>query len=414
MKIAFLGDAFTDVFQDATVTKINPESGSLVYTLGEEKHYRGGVANAAQALCHFNVECRTYAQVLAKKHRIGENGPRLDTRLPQYNTVNTWNICLEEMRIFDPDAVVVSDYSGGFIDGTFLARILNYVHERDIPCVIDAKRLHRGIDYRDAIFKCNEHEYEGVRDSLAANSCDFVVTRGKHAPLINGGVAFDDKRFPARPFHCSGAGDVFAAFLAWRRASGDSLTTASKYSYVAAAAAGFFPPFRSPVLPREIEAIDTPERLKCLATDHEYMEWLMHRVPGTICATNGCFDLFHAGHAHMLQESRLQADQLIVLINSDSSIKALKGESRPFVGVFERMHVLAAMECVSAIACFAEHTPELILKKGMAALQRKFDVLSKGPDYTDAIGKEYALRFHRCSVGPVTRSSAIAAAIKKS
>jgi D-beta-D-heptose 7-phosphate kinase/D-beta-D-heptose 1-phosphate adenosyltransferase len=91
--------------------------------------------------------------------------------------------------------------------------------------------------------------------------------------------------------------------------------------------------------------------------------------------TNGCFDLLHVGHITVLEQARRFGDRLIVAINSDASVRELKGPSRPIVGERERGRVLAALAAVDAVVVFGEPTPlELILAS-------RPDVIVKGGDY---------------------------------
>lgn len=92
--------------------------------------------------------------------------------------------------------------------------------------------------------------------------------------------------------------------------------------------------------------------------------------------TNGCFDILHAGHVRYLKESKKFGDVLIVGLNSDSSVKALKGESRPINSELDRAEVLAGLEAVDYIILFDEISPIKLLDK------IKPDVYTKGADYT--------------------------------
>jgi len=99
-----------------------------------------------------------------------------------------------------------------------------------------------------------------------------------------------------------------------------------------------------------------------------------------IVFTNGVFDLLHPGHVRYLQAARREGDVLIVGINSDRSVRAIKGPSRPIMPEHERAEVLEALACVDAVVVFDEETPAAII----AALQP--DVLVKGADWAaDAI-----------------------------
>src|SRR6056297_2231472 len=91
--------------------------------------------------------------------------------------------------------------------------------------------------------------------------------------------------------------------------------------------------------------------------------------------TNGCFDILHPGHIALLQRARLLGDRLVVGLNTDASIQRIKGPSRPVLAEQDRAAILAALECVDLVVCFAEDTPIALLK----ALQP--DVLAKGSDY---------------------------------
>jgi D-beta-D-heptose 7-phosphate kinase/D-beta-D-heptose 1-phosphate adenosyltransferase len=104
----------------------------------------------------------------------------------------------------------------------------------------------------------------------------------------------------------------------------------------------------------------------------------------TIVMTNGCFDLLHIGHITYLQQAKALGDRLIVAVNSDESVKILKGNSRPINDLSARMAILAALECVDWVVSFSEETPERIYNKLLP------NVLVKGGDYKieDVVGGE--------------------------
>lgn len=98
----------------------------------------------------------------------------------------------------------------------------------------------------------------------------------------------------------------------------------------------------------------------------------------TIVFTNGCFDLLHVGHVVLLEQCRQFGDRVIVAVNSDSSVRRLKGPSRPLVGECDRARVLAALSATDAIVIFDDPTPlELIMSV-------RPDVLVKGGDYSES------------------------------
>jgi rfaE bifunctional protein nucleotidyltransferase chain/domain len=165
-----------------------------------------------------------------------------------------------------------------------------------------------------------------------------------------------------------GAGDSFAAAAAVRLAAGSLPSEAVRAAVLAAsafvaaggasrvAAAGFA--FSEP---RPAQAAELAERVR--------------GGGGTVVATGGCFDLLHAGHVRMLQAARALGDCLIVCLNSDASVRRLKGPDRPLVGQDDRAAVLGALECVDAVAVFEEDDPRAILET------LRPDVWAKGGDY---------------------------------
>jgi rfaE bifunctional protein nucleotidyltransferase chain/domain/rfaE bifunctional protein kinase chain/domain len=158
-----------------------------------------------------------------------------------------------------------------------------------------------------------------------------------------------------------GAGDCFAAAATVAAARGQVLTEAVSDAVAAAsrfvAAGGVRSPGARP--PDASASRDVQQR---------------HRL-GTVVATSGCFDLVHAGHVAMLEAARALGDSLVVLLNSDSSVRDLKGAERPIVGQEDRAAVLRGLECVDDVVVFDERTP-------VRALERlRPQLFVKGDDY---------------------------------
>jgi len=105
----------------------------------------------------------------------------------------------------------------------------------------------------------------------------------------------------------------------------------------------------------------------------------------TIVFTNGCFDLLHPGHIHQLREAKKLGDFLIVGLNSDASVRRLKGEGRPLLSADARRELLLAIRYVDAVIVFDEDTPEALIREVQP------DVLAKGAEYTeeDIVGAEF-------------------------
>lgn len=126
----------------------------------------------------------------------------------------------------------------------------------------------------------------------------------------------------------------------------------------------------------EMEKSSFPENQK-ICTEDELLAYVSQAKINhkKIIMTNGCFDLLHAGHVQYLEQASKIGDVLIVAVNSDASVKILKGDSRPINALAERMTVLAGLSSVSRVVAFNEETPEELICK------IKPDVLVKGGDY---------------------------------
>jgi len=122
----------------------------------------------------------------------------------------------------------------------------------------------------------------------------------------------------------------------------------------------------------------------CTADEAAAFAEEIHARRGTLVFTNGVFDLLHPGHVRYLQEARALGDALIVAVNSDRSVKANKGPSRPVNPERERAEVLLALGCVDAVVIFDEDTPHAIISRIQP------DVLVKGADWgpDDIVGRD--------------------------
>jgi rfaE bifunctional protein nucleotidyltransferase chain/domain len=176
---------------------------------------------------------------------------------------------------------------------------------------------------------------------------------------------------PARAVHtrdACGAGDRFAATLAGALADGAGLEQAVAAAVARAtsfvAGGGALAGLRAAAPgtgsePREAETVIAATRA----------------AGGTVVATGGCFDLMHPGHIGTLEAARSLGDCLVVLLNSDASVRRLKGSGRPLVRAGDRAAILRALRCVDAVVVFDEDTPEAMLER------LRPDVWAKGGDY---------------------------------
>jgi rfaE bifunctional protein nucleotidyltransferase chain/domain len=217
-----------------------------------------------------------------------------------------------------------------------------------------------------------------------------AVTLGEHGSvLVQGGAG--PLVVPAERLTVTdtcGAGDSFAAAAAAALRRGvltsEAVTaaTAAASSYLAAGGA------RRYSSPSRTDAVTLPPRdsaVKAVAADApagrppgqdaSELARTIRAAGGTVVATGGCFDLLHAGHVSLLQAARSLGDCLIVCLNSDASVRRLKGEGRPLNRAADRIDVLTALGCVDAVTIFSEDTPCAVLDR------IRPDIWVKGGDY---------------------------------
>jgi D-beta-D-heptose 7-phosphate kinase/D-beta-D-heptose 1-phosphate adenosyltransferase len=198
-----------------------------------------------------------------------------------------------------------------------------------------------------------------------------AVTLGMHGAVLasRGGRSFH-VRPPAPVFgrDACGAGDRFAAAAALALRDGASIEEAVTVAVMESARfveAGGAAAIRLP----QPSLGDRPRTAVELAA-------LVRATGGRLIATGGCFDLLHAGHVSLLRQARALGDALIVCVNSDDSVRRLKGPGRPVVAERDRVEILRALGCVDAVVVFTEDTPSVLIE------HLRPDVWVKGGDYT--------------------------------
>lgn len=215
-----------------------------------------------------------------------------------------------------------------------------------------------------------------VRDGWQAQA--LAVTLGQRgALLLDGeGPPLAVPGLPVRARDTCGAGDRFSASVSGALAGGALVSEAvveavrAAGSFVAAGAAGAFRPGAPPPVPSAAAPQGRPAM-----TDPVELARHHRRQGGTVVATGGCFDLLHAGHVATLRAARSLGSCLIVCLNSDESVRRLKGPGRPLVPAADRRAVLLALDCVDAVAVFDEDTPGAVLERLQPHL------FAKGGDY---------------------------------
>jgi D-beta-D-heptose 7-phosphate kinase/D-beta-D-heptose 1-phosphate adenosyltransferase len=287
------------------------------------------------------------------------------------------------------DAVVVADYGRGVAAAPVLRGAIARTADR-VPVVWDPHPKGAEPVAGIAVATPNQAEARGFTDigghgvPFATEAAEALVTRwGVDAVAVTlgdrGALVADGRsgnRFVPAPSVTAGdpcgAGDRLAASVAVALASGSDVTDAVSAGVAAASeylAAGGV---------TALLADEGPAPVRVPGADRDAMR-VVHDVRsagGTVVATGGCFDLLHAGHARTLSAARALGDCLVVCLNSDDSVRALKGPDRPIMTQDDRVELLLALDCVDAVVVFDEQTPDEALRRFRP------DVWAKGGDYT--------------------------------
>jgi D-beta-D-heptose 7-phosphate kinase / D-beta-D-heptose 1-phosphate adenosyltransferase len=288
------------------------------------------------------------------------------------------------------DAVLVSDYGRGVAAQPALRALLERIADRT-PVVWDphpkgpepvpAARLATPNRSEAALFA---PEASGERlHAIAARahalrerwrSHAIAITLGAEGALLVdvSGVPLFVHATPAVGGDPCGAGDRFAVSAAAALGEGALLTEAVERAV--AEASGFVAVGGAASV--SVEPVEPPPNVVQQDEGAEALAARIRAQGGTVVATGGCFDLLHAGHVTMLETARALGDCLIVLVNSDESVRRLKGPGRPLVPEEDRVAVLQGLSAVDAVVVFEEDTPELAL----ASLRPH--VFAKGADYS--------------------------------
>ncbi|MGP3975310.1 D-glycero-beta-D-manno-heptose 1-phosphate adenylyltransferase [Streptomyces sp. 8N114] len=222
------------------------------------------------------------------------------------------------------------------------------------------------------------HGWRGASLASVWRSAAVAVTLGRRGAVLARPGDEAPLYFPAlqeADGDPCGAGDCFAATAARALADGglpeEATHEAVRQSGAFVAAGGV----RNPALWGGVPSPPPPAPPVSKTDDARALAAAVRARGGTVVATGGCFDLLHAGHVGMLQNARRTGDCLIVCLNSDVSVRRLKGEGRPITPEADRISVLAGLDCVDAIAVFDENTPERLLR------ELRPHVWVKGGDY---------------------------------
>lgn len=433
-KVMVIGDLMLDQYLLGQVKRVSPEAPVPILNVKEEKHTLGGAGNVALNLNGLGISVfllgiigsdmeggrikkllsdvglssdhtistatkptTTKTRIVGEKQQIvridKENAESISEDLEALLVENFEKV----IRANDIDAIIISDYAKGIITDNLCRFIIREANKKNLPIVIDPK----GDDYAKyknaTIIMPNENELSLVckkafktEKELKSSARQMyeklnigylVVTRGeKGVSLIAENYEHD---IPARAldvYDVSGAGDTIIALVTAGLVSElpieESLTLANLAAGYVVSKFGTHPITYSElvdVINRELlsdqKLFNEREIENCL----NYWENSNQKI----VFTNGCFDIIHPGHIHLLRKAKQEGDKLIVGINSDESVKKLKGENRPVNKLEDRVKVLEALSFVDAIIPFNDLTPLELIRL------IEPDILVKGADYEE-------------------------------
>ena len=432
--VLVVGDVMLDRYVYGQVTRISPEAPVPILSVDREVAYPGGAGNVVRNLTALGAAVALVSVVgddqagadltglvggqpgvepwllvqggrtTTMKTRLVAAGQHL-LRTDREVTTPINPRLAERMISIATDAmaatavIVLSDYRKGLLAGDVPARLIAAAHTAGRKVIVDTKdpdhARYAGADIiipnRRDLSEATGLPVEDEAQVIAAAHAlrtrhgfgAVLVTEGSFGmTLVDAATATHFAAEAGDVYDVSGAGDTVIAVLALAMACGAEIESAVHVANVAAgivvSKAGTVPIQRD-----ELLGALTPEIALHMDDKVLPLEHLLRRVAGWRAAgqrvvfTNGCFDLLHIGHITLLEKARSKGDRLIVGLNSDSSVRRVKGAPRPLVGEQERAKILAALSAVDAVVLFHESTPLKLIE----AIRP--DVLVKGGDYTE-------------------------------
>lgn len=432
--VLVIGDVMLDKYIRGNVDRISPEAPVPVVHALHHSEQPGGAANVAMNIAGLGARATLVgfvggdqdAQSLVRNlenARVGNcliqasGAPttsklrilsgsqqlvRLDIEDTSPRQRQDYDSLLEQIAILLPqtDAVILSDYAKGVLTEKVCQYVISSARALDIPVLVDPKSrdLSR---YKNATTICPNLKELVLATGGNPSDIEMLLQRGQKlvsqlglefltVTLSEKGIAllFNDKRshvptVARQVFDVSGAGDTVIAVLALAISSGVPVEEAVKLANIAAGIVvgkvGTVPVSKYEVVAALTGSFATQAEEKILDLSRLAIRMEEWRSAGeTIVFTNGCFDILHVGHITLLEGCRKFGSKLIVAINSDSSVRRLKGPTRPIVGERERARILSALSATDAVIVFDEETPLDLIR----ALRP--NVLVKGGDYIEA------------------------------
>ena len=357
---------------------------------------------------------RTYVGLAQHRHPQKMFRADVESTEPLDHNVRTNLLSGAHAMLPEIDVLCIEDYNKGVVSDDLCRELIHLANQHDIPVLVDPAAIEDYSKYRGATAITPNRTEAGLATGLPTGSPEelhavarklqhdldagaVIVTVDQHGAMLLERGESQPRHIPTQArsvYDVSGAGDMVLAVLASARANGAAWPAAVELANVAAG----LEVEKLGVVPIELESIhlnllqrNHQEAGKLRSADQLLPELKAYRRAGKkVAFTNGCFDILHAGHVNMLRRARETADLLVLAVNSDASIRALKGEERPIIPEADRIEVLSELQCVDYIIVFGDgaggenDTPIPLLRE----LQP--EILIKGGTYTpdEVVGKE--------------------------
>ena len=346
------------------------------------------------------------------QHRHSQQMIRVDyeDRRPISDAIRQQIMLVIKQHLKNVDIVLISDYDKGVCTPGLLNEVINAARARKIKVLADPIRGHDYRKYHGCSAITPNRLEAGLATSRVLNDMSEVWQAAAQLQekldleaavitLDKDGMALKHRdgraqHFPTRQRHVydiTGAGDMVMSMLGIALASGADYEQAIQLANIAGGLEvekiGVATVTREEIL-RDLlspgHARPSPTKLLSLEAMMQELDY-RRRLGQRVVFTNGCFDVLHAGHVQYLQEARAQGDVLVVGLNSDASVRALKGKTRPVQSLPARSLVLAGLQAVDFVTVFEETTPMHLIQ----AIRP--DVLVKGSDYSkdEIVGSQF-------------------------
>jgi D-beta-D-heptose 7-phosphate kinase/D-beta-D-heptose 1-phosphate adenosyltransferase len=435
-RIAVIGDVMLDCYMSGTVSRISPEAPVPVMRVTDEHAVPGGAANVAANLASLGLSVNLVGlagrdaardELITLLAKMGDIDCTGIVAVPGRRTTRKLRVigahqqivrvdhedaipCSAEIEadflnvigsaIDNADVIILSDYGKGVCSDRAIRTVIDRANAAGKKVLIDPKRLDLAI-YRGAFVITPNRKELTDATGMPCETDDEAAQAAARAQEMSGanilltrsekGMSF----FPVdgTPFHLatvaqdvfdvSGAGDTVVAVLAAAIAADmpirDGMRMANHAAGIVVSKLGTASVTREELaasLLAESTTSDINDGRLLSRDDAVALRWAWAKEKMTVGFANGCFDLLHPGHVSLIAQAAASCDRLIMALNTDASVKRLKGPSRPIQDEAARAAVMGAIKGVAAVVLFDEDTPLELIK----ALQP--DVLIKGADYT--------------------------------